>query len=59
MKYLNGTNSLYLTITATDMGMIKWYVDTLYAIHNDCHGHTGAIMTFGSVLSPVSPKNKK
>ena len=48
-----------LTLTATDTGMIKWYVDAFYAIHDVCHGHTGAIMTFGSgAVTSFSQKPK-
>ena len=47
LKYLNGTFKLSLTIMADDIGFIKWYVDASYAIHNDCCGHTGGMMTLG------------
>ena len=47
LKYLNGTGKLSLTLMADDIGIIKWYVDASYAIHNDCHGHTGGMMTLG------------
>ena len=35
LKYLNGTRQLGLTLKADDIGIIKWYVDASYAIHND------------------------
>ena len=59
VKYLNGTKSLCLTLTATDIVMIKWYVYAPYALHDDCHGHTRAIMTFGSgSITSFSQKQK-
>ena len=27
--------------------IIKWWVDAAFAIHHDCRGHTGAMMSFG------------
>ena len=38
---------------ADDIGIIKWYVDASYAIHSDCCGHTGGMMTLdhGAVTS--------
>ena len=38
----------YVTLTTNDIGMIKWYVDASYAIYDGCHGHTGAMIAFGS-----------
>ena len=59
VKYLSGTKSLCLTLIATDIGMIKWYVDASYAIHNDCQGHIGAILTFRSgAVTSFSQKQK-
>ena len=29
------------------MGLITWYTNALFAMHQDCKGHSGAMMTFG------------
>ena len=34
-----------LTLKADDVGIIKLYIDALYAIHSFCCEHTGAMMT--------------
>ena len=47
LKYLNGKCKLSLTMMTDDIGIIKWYVDASYAIHDECHGHTGDMMTLG------------
>ena len=46
-KYLNGTKELCLALKAKGIRIIKWYVDASYAIHDDCHGHSGAMMRLG------------
>ena len=40
LKYLNGTKPLKLTIHAWKLDVVKWYVDALCTIHDDCKGHT-------------------
>ena len=51
IKYLNGAKNLKLMLSADNLSIIKWFVDALYAIHNDCKGHTGAMFTLGSGAS--------
>ena len=47
LKYLKGTIVLKLTITAYDLSVVKFWVGASYVIHNDCKGHTVAVMTLG------------
>ena len=47
MKYLNGTQDMMLTLAATDLHMVKWYVDVSYAVHPNFKSHTGWIMAMG------------
>jgi hypothetical protein len=35
MKYLNGTRNEYLTLSANDLRVVKWYVDASFAVHPD------------------------
>jgi hypothetical protein len=46
MKYLNGTKG-DLTLSADNLRVVKWYVDTSFAVHPDFKSHTGAMMTLG------------
>ena len=48
MKYLNGTRKHYFTLAIENMKIIKWYVDTLFAVHPDFGSHTGGFMTMGT-----------
>jgi hypothetical protein len=47
MKYLNGTRNDYLTLSADDLRVVKWYVDASFAVHPDFKSHTGAVMMLG------------
>ena len=59
MRYLKGTRGLKLTLTVDDLSIIKWWVDASYASHEDCKGHTGAMMSLGSgAIRSFSRKQK-
>ena len=47
LKYLNSTLHLPLSLFADSLTNIAWYVDASHQTHDDCKGHTGAILTFG------------
>ena len=38
---------LILTLQANDDGIIRWWIDASYAVHNDMKGHTGAALSLG------------
>ena len=59
MKYLNGSKDLKLVLQATDLRVIKWYVDAAFAVHPDFKSHTGAVMTMGNgAIQAISRKQK-
>jgi hypothetical protein len=58
LKYLNGTRNLKLTLSAESMSNIHWYVDASHQTHDDCRGHTGALLTFGRG-AVISSSNKQ
>ena len=45
LKYMNWTQQLKLTIQSWKLDLVKWFVEASYAIHDDCKGHTEAMMT--------------
>ena len=47
MQYLRSTAYMPLTLEADDMSLIKWWVDSSFAVHPDMKGHTGGNMTLG------------
>ena len=58
-KYLNGTRNLMLKLLANNLGIIKWFVDASYAIHDDYKEHAGLMMAMGSgAITSFSRKQK-
>jgi hypothetical protein len=53
LTYLHSTCSLKLNLFAESLSIIRWYVDASHQTHEDCHGHTGAVLTLrhGAVFS--------
>ena len=47
LKYLKGTKYMRLTLSMENLGIIKWWVDASYNVHEDCRGQTGTMMTLG------------
>ena len=47
IQYLWGTKSLILTLRANDDGIVWWWIDASYAVHDNMKGHTGATMLLG------------
>ena len=59
IKYLNGGNKKYLTLSDDDLKMVKYYAGKILAVHLDFKSHTGAIMTMGqSSIQSVFRKQK-
>ena len=59
LRYLLSTRHLRLTLFAESLSNIAWYVDASHQIHDDCRGHTGAILTFGwGAATSLSIKQK-
>jgi len=48
MKYLCDNQPMPLTLEASDINEVKWWVDASYAVHPNMRSHTGGIMTLGS-----------
>jgi hypothetical protein len=59
LKYLHCTYSLPLTLFADSLTSIVWYVDASHQTHDDCKGHTGSIITFGSGATTSSSTKQK
>ena len=36
-----------MTLKYSNSGIITWYVDAAFAVHEDMKSHTGAVMTLG------------
>ena len=58
LKYIKGTKKEKLTLSADNLHVMKWYVDSSFAEHPDFKSHTGATMTMGGV-TPISTSCKQ
>ena len=47
VRYLRGTKDLILTLRANNDGIVRWWIDASYAVHEDMKGHTGATLLLG------------
>ena len=47
MQYLACFSHLVLTLQSDNLPIGKWWVDASYAVHHDCRGHTGSMLTLG------------
>jgi hypothetical protein len=59
MKYLNGTRNEFLTLSANNLRVVKWYVDASFAVHLDFKSHTGAVMMLGRGAMQSIARGKK
>ena len=58
-KYRNRTKNLKLTIGIDTIEVLRWYVNALFMVHDDCRGHTGATLTMGKgSITSFSCKHK-
>jgi hypothetical protein len=58
LKYLKGTKHMKLTLRVDNLGIMLWWVDASYNVHDDCRGHTGAMMSMGKG-APISFSRKQ
>ena len=47
IRYLRGTKDLILTLQANNDGIVQWWIDASYAVHEDMKGHTRATLLLG------------
>jgi hypothetical protein len=47
IKYLRGTPHLALTLEADNAHVVKWWIDSSFAVHRDMRSHTGGTMSLG------------
>ena len=59
MQYVKGTKNDVMTLSADSLHVIKWYIDTSFAVHPDFKSHTGAVLTMGEgAIQSASSKQK-
>jgi hypothetical protein len=58
MKYLRGTKTLPLILSADGSGIVKWWVDGSFGVHPNMRGHTGGGLSMGRGF-PITTSTKQ
>jgi hypothetical protein len=59
IKYLRGTKDLVLRLSADNLNIVKWMVDSSYGVHHDMKSHTGAVISMGTGAVYSTSKKQK
>jgi hypothetical protein len=59
VKYLRGTKEMPLTLSASNAGVLKWWVDRSFAVHPDMKSHTGGGLSLGRGFPIVMSTKQK
>jgi hypothetical protein len=59
MKYINATQDDKLSLTCDNLRIIKWYVDSSFAVHPDMKSHTGGVMSYGRGAAISASRKQK
>jgi hypothetical protein len=58
MKYLRGTRTLPLILSANGTSILKWWVDAAFAVHPNMQGHSGGGLSLGRGF-PIESSTKQ
>ena len=58
MKHVRGTKDLPLRLSANGSGILKWWVDALFAVHPNMRGHSGGGLSLGHGF-PITSSTKQ
>jgi hypothetical protein len=59
IKYLKGTETMALTLSADELNLIKWWIDASFAVHETMRSHTGGTLSLGKgCVTSLSTKQK-
>jgi hypothetical protein len=59
MKYLRGTRTLLLILSANGTGILKWWVDVAFAVHPNMQEDSGGGLSLGRGFPIVSLTKQK
>ena len=59
LQFLRATKDDYLTLSATSLHNVRWWVDASYAVHPDMKSHTGGAMSLGMGVIYGTSKRQK
>jgi hypothetical protein len=59
MRYIRGTHTMPLILSANGSGILKWWVDASFAVHPNMRGHSGGGLSLGRGFPIVSSTKQK
>jgi hypothetical protein len=59
MKYIRGTQTMPLILSANGSGILKWWVDASFVVHPNMRGHSGGGLSLGCGFPIVSSTKQK
>jgi hypothetical protein len=59
MRYIKGTRTMPLILSANGSGILKWWVDASFAVHPNMRGHSGGGLSLGRGFPIVSSTKQK
>jgi hypothetical protein len=59
MRYIRGTRTMPLILSANGSGILKWWVDASFAVHPNMREHLGGGMSLGKGFPIVSSTDQK
>jgi hypothetical protein len=59
MRYIRGTRTMPLILSANGSGILKWWVDASFAVHPNMRGHSGGVLSLGRGFPIVSSTKQK
>jgi hypothetical protein len=59
MRYIRGTRTMPLILSANGSGILKWWVDASFAVHPNMRGHSGGGLSLGRGFPIVSSNKQK
>jgi hypothetical protein len=59
MRYIRGTRTMPLILSANGSGILKWRVDASFAVHPNMRGHSGGGLSLGRGFPIVSSTKQK
>jgi hypothetical protein len=59
MRYIRGTRTMPLILSANGIGILKWWVDASFAVHPNMRGYSGGGLSLGRGFPIVSSTKQK
>jgi hypothetical protein len=59
LQFIGATKDDYLTLLASRLHNVRWWVDPAYAVHHDMKSHTGGALSFGRGVIYGTSKGQK